>query len=70
MVLSSSEAEYISLTLAACPRFWLVDLIKELKGECVKPVRIFVDNESAIDLDKNLVFQSRSKTEKWKFVTF
>ena len=65
--LSSCEAEYISLTLAAYQRVWLADLIAELTGRCVKPVRIFVDNKSLIDLAKNLVFHSRSKHIKIRY---
>ena len=57
VALSSCQAEYISLTLAAC-RVWLADLIAKLTGRCMKPVRIFVDNKSAIDLAKNPVFHS------------
>ena len=61
VALSSCEVEYISLTLAACQGVWLADLIAKLTGRCVKQVRIFVDNKSAIDLAKNPVFHSRSK---------
>ena len=61
VALSSCEAEYISLTLAACQGIWLADLITELTGKCLKPVRIFVDNKSTIDLAKNPVLHSTSK---------
>ena len=67
VALSACEAEYISLTLAACQGVWLADLIAELTGRCVKPVRIFVDNKSAIDLAKNTVFHSRSKHIKIRY---
>ena len=55
VALFSCEAEYISLTLTACQGVWLADLIMQLTGECVKPVRIFVDNISATDLAKSPV---------------
>ena len=61
MALSLCKAEYISLTLNACQGVWLADLIKELTRECVKPVQIFVDNKSAIDLVDNQVFHNHSK---------
>ena len=59
VALSSCDAESISLTLAACQGVWLADHIVELIGRCMKQVRIFVDNKSAIDLAKNPVFHSR-----------
>ena len=65
--LSSCEAEYISLTLGAYQDVWLADLIAELTGRCVKRVRIFVDNKSAIDLAKNPVFHSPSKHIKIRY---
>ena len=82
--LSSCKAEYISLTLTAYQGVWLADLITELIGKSVKPVRIFFNNKSAIDLAKNPIFHSRSKhiknfiimyksvyrAEKWKLFTF
>ena len=67
VALSSCEAAYISLTLAAYQGLWLVDLIAELIGRCVKPVRIFVDNKSVIDLEKNPVFHSQSKHIKIRY---
>ena len=65
VALSSCEAEYISLTLGACQGVWLADLITELTGRCVKPVRIFVDSKLAIDLAKNLVFHSHPSISKF-----
>ena len=67
VALYSCEAEYISLTLATCQGVWLADLIVELTRRCMKPVRIFVDNKSAIDLAKNPVFHSRSKHIKIRY---
>ena len=67
MALSSCEAEYISLTLLASQGVWSADLIVELTRECVKPLRIFVDNKSAIDPAKNPVFHSRSKHIKIRY---
>ena len=45
----------------------MADLIAELIGRCVKPVKIFVDNKLAIDLAKNPVFHSRSKHIKFRY---
>ena len=67
VALYSCEAKYISLTLAACQGVWLADLIMELTGESVKPVRIFFDNKLAIDLAKYQVFHSQSKHIKIRY---
>ena len=61
VALSTCEAEYIAITVAACQGIWLSRFIVELKGEKVKLVTLKVDNKSAIDLSKNLVYHSRSK---------
>ena len=67
VALSSCEAEYISLTLAACQGVWLADLITEVTRESVKLVKIFVDNKSVIDLAKSPIFHSRSKHIKIRY---
>ncbi|XP_078442391.1 secreted RxLR effector protein 161-like [Wolffia australiana] len=61
VALSSCEDEYISMTAAACQGIRLAMLIAELKGESPKPVRLMVDNKSAIALGKNPVYHSHSK---------
>ncbi|KAI3435142.1 RRM domain-containing protein [Psidium guajava] len=61
MALSSCEAEFMAATAAACQALWLRSLLEELTGERPKPVKLFVDNKSAIALMKNPVFHGRSK---------
>lgn len=61
VALSSCEAEFMAATAAACQAIWLRNVLKELTGEQVPPVLIYIDNKSAIDLAKNSVFHGRSK---------
>ncbi|XP_062200533.1 secreted RxLR effector protein 161-like [Phragmites australis] len=48
VALSSCEAEYIAVALAACQGFWLTPLLSVLKDEEPQPVELRVDNKSAI----------------------
>ena len=61
VALSSCEAEFMAATSAACQAIWLANLVKELTGQHVEPITLFVDNKSAIALMKNPVFHGRSK---------
>ena len=70
VALSSCEVKYISLTLAACQGVWLADLIAELIGRCVKLVRIFVDNKSAVDLEKIQSFIVNPSISKFFIIVY
>ena len=59
--LSSCEAEYIAATLATCQGVSLHRLISELKGVQQMPMKLLVDNKSAITLSKNLVHHNHTK---------
>ena len=65
VALSSCEAEYIAATSATCQAtcqgVWLNWLISELKGVEERPMKLLVDNQSAITLNKNLVHHNRTK---------
>ncbi|XP_074341827.1 secreted RxLR effector protein 161-like [Apium graveolens] len=61
VALSSCEAEFMAATSAACEAIWVRNLLNQITGECTGPVVLFVDNKSAIDLAKNVVFHGRSK---------
>ena len=61
VALSSCEAEYIAAALGTCQGVWLSRLIAELVGGEPLKFRLFVDNQSAIELAKNPVFHERSK---------
>ena len=61
MALSSSEAEYISATSAACEIIWLRRILQDLRQDTEDPTTIYCDNMSAIAMTKNPVFHSRTK---------
>ena len=61
VALSSCKAEYIAAVTASCQGVWLARLLAELKGEEADAVTLKIDNQSAIQLSKNLVFHDRSK---------
>ena len=51
----------MAATAAASQALWLRSLLGELTKQELKPVKLFVDNKSAIALMKNPVFHGRSK---------
>jgi hypothetical protein len=62
VALSSCEAEYIAAAAAACQGVWLSRLLAELVGDgTAEKFKLFVDNQSAIELSKNPVHHDRSK---------
>jgi len=50
VVLSTSEAEYVAFAMCACPTTWLDKLLIELKLNHDVRMKLFVDNNSAINL--------------------
>lgn len=62
IALSSTEAEYMSLTQAAKEGVYLRNFLKELEmNNLTEKITIFSDNQSAIKLVKNNVHHSRTK---------
>ena len=63
VALSTAEAEYMSLTLAAQEAIWLNHLLADLQSqkEPSKPAIIYEDNQSAICMTKNPQFHGRCK---------
>lgn len=61
IALSSCVAEFMAATAGACQTIWLRNLIAHLTGRDISPLKLFIDNKSAIDLAKNPVFHGRSK---------
>lgn len=60
VALSSCEAEFMAITVAACQAIWLRNLLTQITCENTGPVVLYIDNKSAIDLAKNPVFHGRS----------
>ncbi|KAD7117504.1 hypothetical protein E3N88_04772 [Mikania micrantha] len=61
VALSSSEAEYIAATSAACQGIWLRRILDDLGLNQSEPTMVCCDNKSAINLSRNPIMHSRSK---------
>ncbi|XP_074347280.1 secreted RxLR effector protein 161-like [Apium graveolens] len=61
VALSTCEAEYMAAAACACQAIWLGYILGESNFAKEGPVKIYVDNKSAISLAKNPVSHSRSK---------
>jgi len=49
------------MSQAAAELTWLVRLLDELGVHSLKPITLFCDNQSAIHIGRNPVFQERTK---------
>ena len=58
---SSAELEYQALALGICEGMWLQRLLRELRVEAKKAVRMFSDSQAAINIAKNPVHHDRTK---------
>nr|GEU78164.1 ribonuclease H-like domain, reverse transcriptase, RNA-dependent DNA polymerase [Tanacetum cinerariifolium] len=61
VALSSCESKFIAATAASTQALWLKRLLSKLTHTQEEKITIQVDNKSAIELMKNLVFHGRSK---------
>ncbi|XP_043700110.1 secreted RxLR effector protein 161-like [Telopea speciosissima] len=59
--LSTIEAEYIAATSCCTQVLWMKQMMKDLSVEVDRPVVIYYDNTSAINISKNPVIHSRAK---------
>lgn len=66
VALSTTDAEYMSLTEAVKEALWLKGILKDFRYE-QKSVEIFCDSQSAIALSKNNVHHERTKHVDTKF---
>jgi hypothetical protein len=68
VALSSCEVEYIAATMAVCPGIWLGRLLAEFRGEDeASPFALKIDNQSAMQLSRNLVFHNHRKNTDTKY---
>jgi hypothetical protein len=58
---SSSEAEYMVLSSAACELQWLIYLLSDLQIRLDKTPTLYCDNQSAVHIATNPVFHERTK---------
>ena len=66
VTLSSCEAEYVALGEAVKEALWLKHLLSEIKFP-QGPVRIYIDNQSAIKLAKNSMVRPRTKHIRMRY---
>ena len=67
VALSTTEAEYITLSQAAQEAIWLRQLYTDLQGEPPEPITVYEDNQAAICLSKNPQSHGRSKHIEIKY---
>ena len=67
VALSSCEAEYIIGAFVTCQAILLNSLLKEIRVEVKKPLKLLIDNKSTINLAKNPISHGRSKHIEAKF---
>ena len=61
IALSTTEAEYRVAAQATCEATWMEMLLKDLKIKVQRPLVIYSDNLSSIQLAKNPIFHARTK---------
>ena len=66
VALSTTEVEYIATSHACKEAIWLRGLLREI-GRLQNSVPIFCDSQSAIHLDINLVYHSKTKHIEVKY---
>lgn len=67
VTLSSTEAEYMVASLAACEAIWLRKLLIGLLDQELEPIVNHCDNQSCIKLSEIPVFHDRSKHIEIKY---
>ncbi|KAL8154556.1 hypothetical protein AgCh_000066 [Apium graveolens] len=67
IALSSCDAEYMAATIAACQSIWLRGLLKEISGQQIGSIILYINNKSAIELMKDRVLHGRSKHIDMRF---
>lgn len=58
---SSAESEFRAMAQGVCELLWLRKILEELKVEGDKPMRLYCDNKSAINIAQNPVQHDRTK---------
>ena len=70
IVNSTAEAKCISAWEATCEIVWLRRILQDLKVDQKEATSLFIYNQSAIKLDKNLVFIQRLSMWILSIITF
>ncbi|CAA6654752.1 unnamed protein product [Spirodela intermedia] len=58
---SRAEAEFRVMAQGICEALWIRSLLKELKVDLSRAIRLYYDNKSAIDIAHNLLQHDRTK---------
>lgn len=58
---SSVEAEFLAVAHGNCELLWVKRLLDELKIPIERPMRLYCDNKTAINIAHNLVQHDRTK---------
>lgn len=61
VALSSVEAEYMALSMASQEAFWIRQTLGELLNEDVRAIKIYSDNQGAINMGQNQIYSPRTK---------
>ena len=61
VTLSTSEAEYVALSIATKEAIWLSRLLQDLQASMKVPVVMMEDNQGTIALAKNTISLNRAK---------
>ena len=61
VALSSTEAEYKGTTIATCEEIWLKWLLKDFNESVDKPIHIYYNSQSSIQLTWNPIFHGQPK---------
>uniref|UniRef100_A0A251SKN6 Putative zinc finger, CCHC-type n=1 Tax=Helianthus annuus TaxID=4232 RepID=A0A251SKN6_HELAN len=69
VALSSTEAEYMALSLTGCQALWIKGILNDLEGKQDCSIPIFCDNKSTICLARDPVYHGKSKhiRVKWYY---
>jgi hypothetical protein len=67
VALSSCEAEYAAGSPAACQANWLQNVLEELMINIEQPIKLLIDNKSAINPAKNPIAHGKSKHIETRF---
>eukprot|EP00253_Pinus_taeda_P018100 PITA_18100 len=61
ILLSTAEAEYITVATSCTQVLWMKQTLQDLQVQFSEPISIFCDNTSAISVSKNPVMHSKTK---------
>ncbi|KAJ0566228.1 putative RNA-directed DNA polymerase [Helianthus annuus] len=67
VALSSTEEEYMALSLTGCQALWIKGILNDLEGKQDCSIPIFCDNKSTICLARDPVYHGKSKHIRVKY---